>query len=56
MTIPSTVIGREKELKRWRRDRKIRLIEEQNPEWRDLYERRVRRSREPRRTTEVNPI
>ena len=34
---PATAIGREKELKKWRRDWKIRLIEEQNPEWRDLY-------------------
>jgi putative endonuclease len=25
------------ELKKWRRDWKIRLIEEQNPEWRDLH-------------------
>jgi putative endonuclease len=30
-------IEREKELKKWRRDWKIRLIEEQNPEWSDLY-------------------
>jgi putative endonuclease len=28
---------REKELKKWRRDWKIRLIEEQNPGWVDLY-------------------
>ena len=27
----------EKQLKRWRRDWKIRLIEEQNPHWADLY-------------------
>ena len=32
-----TAITREKELKKWRRDWKIRLIEEQNPEWVDLY-------------------
>jgi putative endonuclease len=32
-----TAITREKELKKWRRDCKIRLIEEQNPEWVDLY-------------------
>jgi putative endonuclease len=31
-----TAIAREKELKKWRRDWKIRLIEEQNPEWADL--------------------
>ena len=30
-------IAREKELKKWRRDWKIRLIEEQNPGWIDLY-------------------
>jgi putative endonuclease len=33
---PLPAIAREKELKKWRRDWKIRLIEEQNPEWRDL--------------------
>jgi putative endonuclease len=32
-----TASAREKELKKWRRDWKIRLIEEQNPEWVDLY-------------------
>ena len=32
-----TAIAREKELKKWRRDWKIRLIEEQNPGWTDLY-------------------
>lgn len=30
-------ITREKELKKWRRDWKIRLIEEDNPDWTDLY-------------------
>jgi putative endonuclease len=34
---PRNAIFREKELKKWRRDWKIRLIEEQNPDWRDLY-------------------
>jgi putative endonuclease len=33
----ATAIAREKELKKWRRDRKTRLIEEQNPNWDDLY-------------------
>jgi putative endonuclease len=33
----TTAITREKELKKWRRDWKIRLIEEQNPGWVDLY-------------------
>ena len=32
-----TAITREKELKKWRRDWKTRLIEEQNPNWDDLY-------------------
>ena len=31
-------ITREKELKKWRRAWKMRLIEEGNPAWRDLYE------------------
>ncbi len=33
-----TAIQREKSLKRWYRDWKIKLIEDFNPEWRDLYE------------------
>jgi putative endonuclease len=32
-----TAIPREKQLKRWRREWKIELIEEGNPGWRDLY-------------------
>jgi putative endonuclease len=35
---PTTAIAREKELKKWRRDWKIRLIEESNPDWMDLYD------------------
>jgi putative endonuclease len=34
---PTEAISREKALKKWRRDWKIRLIEDQNPDWRDLY-------------------
>ncbi len=34
---PVTAIEREKEMKKWRREWKVRLIEEQNPEWIDLY-------------------
>lgn len=34
---PSNAITREKELKKWRRDWKVRLIEEENPDWFDLY-------------------
>ncbi len=30
-------IEREKEIKKWRRKRKIALIEKDNTEWRDLY-------------------
>ena len=30
-------IAREKQLKRWRRDWKVRLIEEHNRDWRDLF-------------------
>jgi putative endonuclease len=31
-------IGREKQIKRWRREKKIALIERINPTWRDLSE------------------
>ena len=33
-----TAIRREKQLKAWKRDWKIELIEKMNPEWRDLHE------------------
>ncbi len=33
-----SAISREKRLKKWKRAWKIRLIESDNPEWRDLYE------------------
>ena len=32
-----SAITREKQLKRWSRDWKVRLIEKRKPEWRDLY-------------------
>jgi putative endonuclease len=32
-----SAITREKDIKKWRRDWKIRLIEEKNPDWSDLY-------------------
>ena len=35
---PLTAITREKEIKKWRRDWKVNLIEASNPEWADLYE------------------
>ena len=34
----NNAIAREKQLKRWHRDWKINLIEQQNPKWNDLYE------------------
>jgi putative endonuclease len=34
----AAAIGREKQLKAWRREWKIKLIEESNPTWRDLYD------------------
>ena len=34
-------IAREKAMKKWRREWKIRLIEEQNPDWLDLFGRLV---------------
>jgi putative endonuclease len=34
---PTNAIAREKDMKKWRRDWKIRLIEEDNPDWSDLY-------------------
>jgi putative endonuclease len=33
---PDEAIAREKQLKRWNRDWKIRLIQEDNPDWNDL--------------------
>jgi len=33
---PSSGIAREKQIKSWRREKKLRLIEQENPEWRDL--------------------
>ncbi|MBI5129583.1 MAG: GIY-YIG nuclease family protein [Rhodopseudomonas palustris] len=39
---PISAITREKEIKKWRRDWKIALIERDNPGWDDLYETIVR--------------
>ena len=33
-----SAITREKQMKKWRRDWKIRLIERKNPDWKDLYD------------------
>ena len=37
-TNAESAITREKQIKKWRRAWKLRLIEEKNPEWKDLYE------------------
>ncbi len=35
---PLAAITREKQLKKWNRAWKLHLIEEMNPDWRDLYD------------------
>ena len=35
---PTAAIEREKQIKSWNRNRKIKLIENKNPNWVDLYE------------------
>ena len=35
--VVNEAITREKQIKKWNRIWKIRLIEEKNPQWRDLY-------------------
>ncbi len=37
-TDPNAAIAREKQLKGWRREKKIALIEKMNPYWKDLGE------------------
>ncbi len=36
---PTVAIAREKELKGWKREKKVRLIESRNPGWDDLFPR-----------------
>lgn len=36
---PESAIIREKQIKKWNRKWKLRLIEESNPDWFDLYDR-----------------
>jgi putative endonuclease len=36
-TMPDAIL-REKQMKKWRRNWKLRLIEKSNPDWRDLYD------------------
>jgi len=33
---PNKAIAREKEIKGWRREKKVQLIENYNPDWKDL--------------------
>jgi len=33
-----TAITREKQIKEWKRDWKLELIEKENPQWNDLHE------------------
>ena len=33
-----SVLAREKQLKKWRKEKKINLIKKLNPDWKDLYE------------------
>ena len=35
---PASAINREKQIKRWRREKKVTLIDSMNPEWNDLSE------------------
>lgn len=35
---PTNAIAREKDIKKWRRAWKLRLIEQSNPQWVDLYD------------------
>jgi putative endonuclease len=35
---PANAIAREKDLKKWRREWKVRLINRANPAWNDLYD------------------
>jgi putative endonuclease len=34
---PLAAIAREKQIKKWNRGWKLKLIEEKNPDWRDLF-------------------
>ena len=36
-SVQNSAINREKQLKHWNRKWKLRLIEESNPNWKDLY-------------------
>jgi len=49
-------IAREKELKGWRRSKKVRLIEARNPAWRDLAEPWLGRLRPEGRTADPSSL
>ena len=38
MIFAPPAIEREKQLKKWRREKKIKLIEKDNPKWKDLFD------------------
>ena len=42
---PMEAIRRETQLKAWSRERKVRLIESANPDWRDWFDRRLQPTR-----------
>ena len=42
-----TAIAREKQLKRWNRSWKIKLIEKTNSSWNDLYDKKLREAEVP---------
>jgi putative endonuclease len=48
-------IGREKQLKGWRREKKIALVEKMNPRWQDLAEHWGREMRFPGQPLERTP-
>lgn len=39
---PANMVKRERRLKTWKREWKIALIEEKNPDWHDLYEKIIK--------------
>ncbi|MDA8079560.1 MAG: GIY-YIG nuclease family protein [Nitrospiraceae bacterium] len=41
---PEAAIQREKQIKKWKRAWKLRLIEENNPAWKDLYDNLLEKS------------
>jgi putative endonuclease len=49
-----SAITREKQIKKWRRAWKLRLIEEKNPQWKDLYG-SIRKLDSRLRGNDVNP-